>query len=496
MRDGPLRVAVVGGGVTGLAAAYALERRAEATNRAVDVTLLERDDRLGGKVQTERVGSLLIEQGPDALFLRSPFALDLLREIGQQDQVVRADTRHGSATILWRGRLYPLPAGMEGGVPRAVWPLATSNLLSPLGKLRAALEVAVPRGRSTADESVDAFVRRRFGGEVAERVAAPLLGNIYNNDTRRLSLLATAAHLRETERHSRSLLLAALTGRAGQPRPRGGVSPFAALRGGLATLPSALAARLRATRVLLSAPVRALDARGDGFVVECEDGRRIEVDRLILATPTWATAELLAPLAPGAAGPLAGIRYASTAIVALAFDAEGGRTLPPGGGFLTAPGEPGLMAACSWTSRKWPHCAPEDQLLLRVHLHAEGHPGLLETDDRALVNSVRQELGDLVGLRGSPRVSRVYRWPRSIPSYDLGHLDRVRAANEALRALPGLVLAGAGYRGAGIPECLRQGVDAATRALGDPNEVRKPTPHVTGPERRDTTAGPAPVRRR
>jgi oxygen-dependent protoporphyrinogen oxidase len=192
-----LRVAVVGGGVTGLAAAHALARRAAGPDGPrLELTLLEADDRLGGKVQTEPVGGLLFERGPDALFLRSPFALDLCQRLGLGDQVVRADAAHRQSYVLRGGRLHPIPSGMEGGVPRSVWPMAGSGLLSPLGKLRAALEVARPASHKEDDESVDGFIRRRFGAEVADRIASPLLGGIYNNDTRRLSLLATTPHLR------------------------------------------------------------------------------------------------------------------------------------------------------------------------------------------------------------------------------------------------------------------------------------------------------------
>jgi len=466
------RVAVVGGGVTGLAAAHALAARAaQGDGSGVEVTLLEASDRLGGKVRTERVDGMLFECGPDALFLRSPFALDLCRGLGLGDQVVRADPRHRRSYVLFGGRLHAIPAGMEGGVPRAVWPMASSGLLSPLGKLRAALEVALPAGRTEADESVDAFVRRRFGPEVAERVAGPLLGAIYNDDARRLSLLATAPHLRAAERRDRSLLLGAW--RAGRragghaPAPNGSApaSPFVSLRCGLDGLVERLAAGLAGVDVRLGAAVRALRPEAGGFLLETDGGERLVADRVVLAVPAYEAARLLEPLSFAAAAHLAAVRYASSIVVALAFPATVARALPPGSGFVVAPGEPRLLAACSWLSRKWPHCAPNGELVVRGHVKPERRPDAASATDAELVAGVRGELRDLFGLTAAPLAARVYRWPRALPSYAVGHLDRLAAVERALGDLPGLVLAGAGYRGAGVPECLRQGVEAAERAM-------------------------------
>ncbi len=468
----PLRVAVVGGGATGLAAAYALERQAgREDGRLVAATLFEADRRLGGKIRTDRVGDLLLEEGPTDMFLRSPFALDVLRELGCEQDVVRAHPRHRSASILLHDRFHPLPPGMEGGVPRSVWPMASSHLLTTIGKLRAGLEIALPRRSPGGDESVDAFVRRRFGVEVAEHVAAPMLGSIYGDDTRRLSLLATVGHLRETERQHRSLLLAALAGKSPGARRTGtAASPFVALRSGLETLPATLNARLSTTDVRLGTRVVSLEPAGrdgqSGYALATADGARLEVDRVILTTPAYAAAELLTELAPPAARELRGIHYTSVIVVALVLPPDCERSLPAGTGYLAAPGEPRLMSACSWTSRKWPHVAPGGELLVRAHLHVDEHPELLDADDEALVAAVRQELRELLGLAAEPRVARVYRWPRSIAAYQVGHLDRLAAIDRALADVPGVILAGAGYRGAGIPECLRQGVEAAQRALG------------------------------
>jgi len=471
----PLRVAVIGAGVTGLAAAYSLERQGSLPGGVpVETTLIEAGTTLGGKVQTDHVAGLHIERGPDALFLRSAYALDLLRNLGLEDQIVRANQEHRQAAILRQGRLYPLPAGMESGVPRRVWPLLRSGILSPRGKLRAGMEVLLPARESAGDEAIDTFVRRRFGAEVADRVAAPLLGGIYSGDTRQLSLRATLPHLSAWEREHRSLLLASWLGRlpvtAGGS---GGASPFVTLRGGLSLLPSALAAQLKRTETRIGTRVQTVARApgwGAGYFVRLSDGSELRVDRVIVTVPAFAAAHILSELSSDLAAQLSAIHYTSVIVVALAFE-QGSVTLPPGSGFVVAPGESSALSACSWSSHKWPHTAPAGHALVRAHLHPDEGSGLLDQTDAALVALVRAELGTHVGLRTAPAIARVYRWPRGLAAYTLGHRERLTAIENGLAAYPGLALAGAGYRGAGIPECLRQGVEAARSVL---NEVGNP----------------------
>lgn len=467
-----MRVAIVGGGITGLSAAYALERQ------PVDTVLFESSSRPGGKVQTDYLGHLVLERGPDALFLRSPFALDLLAELGLGDDIVRADPRHRKTTILRGARFHPLPEGMESGIPRSIWPMASTRLLSPLGKARAAAEVLLPKATTNgADESVDSFIRRRFGPEVAERIAAPLLGAIYTNDTRRLSLMATVAHLRAYEQEHGSLLLASLRGRLpgtrrnqnGQPPP----SPFVAVRGGLARIIEHLQAGAARTDIRLNTSVVGIALSGGGYDLELSTGQHQFVNRVILATPAFVTANLVESLSQAVAAGLRSIRYASATVVALAYPASTHLEVTPGSsGFLVSPGELSILAACSWTSRKWPHSAPGGELVVRCHLHPDETPGLSGMSDPLLIESVRAELRDLVGLHAEPLVSRVYRWPRSVPSYDVGHRERVRAIEAAMQAFPGLLLAGAGYHGVGLPDCLRQGLQAASECCSDAVPVR------------------------
>jgi oxygen-dependent protoporphyrinogen oxidase len=461
-----LRVAVVGGGITGLTAAYTLEQRARATGQPLAVTLFEADHRLGGKLRTDFVGDLLVEQGPDALFLRSPESLDLCEQIGLGAEMVRPSATHRGAHIVYGGRLHPLPAGMEGGIPRGLRQIARSGLLSPAGKLRAALEVAVPPGREEPDESVDGFVRRRFGAEVAERVAGPMLGGVYSTDPRDLSLRATLPHLAQAEQKHRSLLRAVWRSPArasAQPTPWR--PSFVTPRRGVESLVDALAAALTDTTVRMNSAVESIREAPDGWLVRPDEGEPLLVGQVVVAVPGFRAAGLLAEAAPSAAAELSSLHYGSVVVVAVAYPPTADAHLPPGTGALAALGEPGLVAACSWTSRKWPHCAPGGELLLRCHLQEHRAPGLLALGDDEIVDAVGRELRALYGVHEAPLFGRVYRWPRAVPSFRVGHPQRMARLRDALAGSPGLHVAGAGYHGLGIPECIRQGRAVAEQVL-------------------------------
>lgn len=461
----PLRVAVVGGGITGLAAAFELERRAEQAGQAVRVTLLEAGDRLGGRLRTELVGDVLVEHGPDALFVRTPEAGRFCEAIGLGDEVLRPDPRYRQAFIVLGGRLAQLPPGMEGGVPRDLRRLALTPMLTPLGKARAALELLLPPRRETSDESIYAFMRRRFGREVAERIAKPLLGAIYSADVYHLSLHAITPHLREMERQHGGVLRATLKA----PRPSGTARPayphFITLKRGAESMVPAIVQHLRHTDLRLRAPVRALRERGGGWDLQVGDGSVVQADHVVLTLPSPVAADLLQPIEPSVTASLRATRYSTVAIVALVLPPEAEPTVPGGSGMLVAPDEDTVLAACSFTSRKWPHCTPGGEVLLRCHVHQDRWPEVYALDDEALARRVRADLARLTGIHHAPLATRVFRWPNAVPHYAVGHLDRLAQVRSALARHPGLLLAGAGYGGVGLPECIRQGRQAAEQVL-------------------------------
>lgn len=455
------RVAVIGGGIAGLAAAHRLLERGEGR---VEVTLFEATERLGGAIGTERERGFTLERGPDALLVaEKPWAADLCERLG----VPLVPTREGQRRtfVVHQGRLEPLPDGFLLLAPTSLWPLVRSPLFSWPGKLRMALDLVLPRRRDGGDESLAAFVRRRLGREALDRVAQPLVGGIYCGDPERLSLAATMPRFLELERRHRSVILGLRAGAraTGTARAAGArYALFAAPRDGMAALVEGIARRLPEGAVRLRAPVTTLAREGDGWRLVAGDGT-VAADDVILAAPAWAAAELLRPLDATLAEPLGAIEYVSTAIVTLAYRTA---DLPPleGFGFVVPAAAGSCLVACTYSSRKFPGRAPEGHDVVRAFVGGALRPHALAQDDAALVAEVRAALRALTGIAATPELFRVWRHPRAMPQYAPGHLDRV-AAMEARAAGLGLVLAGAAYRGIGVPDCVRGGETAADAVL-------------------------------
>jgi oxygen-dependent protoporphyrinogen oxidase len=444
------RVVVVGGGITGLAAAFELSR---APDRPA-VTLLEASDRLGGKILTTPFGGRPVDAGADSVLARVPWAVDLFGDLGLADELVAPAT--GRAFVWWRGDLHPIPPGLVLGVPTGLATLARSGLLSWRGKVRAALEPLRPR--TDGDDDLGLTVRQRFGPEVYDRLVGPLVGSINAADPARISLAATAPQLAEAARRHRSLLLALRS-----PAGTSASAPvFLTHRDGLGSVVHQLAAQLRDAGVDLRVGTPAGPIERAGPTTLGVAG--FEAEAVVLTTPAAAAATALASLAPEAARGLRRIEYASVAMVTLALPARAvGRPLD-GSGYLVPVTEQRHVTACSWASSKWPHWAPSgDQVVLRASLGREGDEHALELDDEALIGVTLDDLHRHLGVRAEPLDVRITRWPRSFPQYQPGHLDRVAAIEAALPA--GVVVAGAAYRGIGIASCVRHGRESARTAL-------------------------------
>ena len=455
------RVAVVGGGIAGLAAALRVrECRPEAA-----VTLLEASPRLGGTMATVHTQGFAIETGADSFITDKPWALALCDRLGLAADLT--GTREGDRRthVAWNDNLHPLPEGFLLLAPTALGPLVRSSLFSWAGKLRMGLDLVLPRGPHDRDESLAAFVRRRLGREALERVADPLVSGIYTGDPERLSVAATMPRFRELEDAHRSIILALrhTADARGVAGARYGL--FVSHRLGMGALVDAFAARLPAGTVRLGTRVVALERRGSAWRLDA-GGEALEVDAVVLACPAPASADLLAATDPPVAALLRGIPHASSAIVTLGVRTQDLPRGLPGFGFVVPAVARRDVLAATFSSRKWIGRAPDGFELVRVFVGGVRRADMMERDDAALIATACAELRHFVGLAGDPVLARVDRWVGSMPQYEVGHRARVDAIEARIAALVGVSLAGNAYRGVGIPDCVRSGEAAANRALG------------------------------
>lgn len=466
---------MVGGGIAGLATAFALQERVAESGRASGCVVLEAGPAWGGKVLTHRVGDLLIEAGPDSFLSQKPHALELCAALGLSDRLVNTNEEHKKTFVYSRGRLRELPEGLVLIVPTKLGPFLRSGLISVPGLARMGLDFAMPARRATEDESLATFFRRRFGREAFERLIEPLMAGIYAGDAEQMSLQATFPRFAELERKYGSLIRGMLASRraaASAPRLGPARTMFVSLRGGLGELVEALVRRLEQGGVdlRLGAGVQAIRVRSNRpgawvYDVVLGDGRAVSADAVVLATPAYVSADLVRSLSPSAAEWLAGIPYASTATIALAYDSAAVKQAVRGFGFIVPRVEGRRLLATTWSSLKWSHRAPPSKVLVRCYAGGIGREEILQRDDAAIVTAMRKELRELAGVTAEPLYTEVNRWDRAMPQYLVGHLERLAHIGTALSAYPGLFLAGAAYRGIGIPDCIRDGAETAAAVL-------------------------------
>lgn len=456
-------VVVVGGGISGLAAAYALLRTAPTRTR---ITLVEASARAGGKLRTEQFAGLPVDSGADAFLARVPAGVRLAGQLGLTEKLISPTT--SAAFVYADGALRSLPSGTALGVPMDLWALAKSRILTPAGFLRAAVEPLLPGSLTTGDVAVGDLVARRFGRQVRDRLVEPLLGGVYAGWSEKLSLDATSPATSAAAHTSRSVLLGLRSKRA--PKKSGPI--FHSFKGGTSVLVDALVSALRGggVDVRLGTSVTELTRTETGWRVRLGDRAGIsassdslDATAVILALPASPAAKLLTGIAPAAAQDLAGIEYASVGIVTLAYPRSA--VVPrQGSGFLVAAGERRVIKAGTWTSRKWAHL-DRDFAIVRASVGRAGESDDLRRDDDDLVAAVHADLRDIGGLSVPPVLSRVTRWGGALPQYAVGHLDRIDRIERAVAAVPGLASCGAAYRGIGIPACIDSGERAAARIV-------------------------------
>ncbi len=457
-------VVIAGGGIAGLATAYAMRQAAGDHGLPVKVTLVERESRSGGKIVTDTPSGFVIEGGPDSFITQKPWALQLCHELGLAERLVGTNDAQRAVYVLRGGKLRRMPDGMLLIIPTRLLPFVTSDLISWPGKLRMGLDLFIKPRRDDSDESLASFIRRRLGQEALEVLAEPMMAGIHVSDAETLSLQATFPRFVDIERKYGSLtrgMIAARRASAAHANGSGAAKTtmFMTLQGGLQELVSALERSISGEVRLNSGVAGRQPLPGGGYRLTLEDGAALDADAVILATPAFVSAGLLRDLSPQLAARLDAIRYVSTATVSLGYDARDFGHPLDGFGFVVPRNEPSRLLACTWTSTKFPQRAAPGTVLLRVFVGGPHREELAEMDEDALIGLVRQELRSILGVSAVPQVARVYRWRRGNPQYDVGHLDRVTEI-EGL-CPPGLYLTGSAYRGVGIPDCVLQGRDTA-----------------------------------
>jgi protoporphyrinogen/coproporphyrinogen III oxidase len=485
-----MRVAIIGGGIAGLAAAYELEK-ARGAGAAVEYTLFESRERLGGSLASETVNGIVLERGPDSFLSEKPAGAELCRELGLGDQLTPSNDANRKTHIVVKNRLVPLPDGLMFLIPTKLVPTALTGLFSPATKMKMALELLHPPTPSSQDESVASLVERHFGKEAVDRLADPLLSGIYGGDATQLSARTVLPKLVEMETQygslTRGMLAAhkqmrakmaamrAVNGNGGQGqdghKPTGPRSIFTTLKGGLQQLVDALEARLNPEWVRTSTAVSALERDGSGWRLRFNQADEF-YDAVILASPSWASGKLLAAADAALGDELSGIPYSSSITVNLVFDEAQLGPLPDGFGFLVPAVEGRAMLACTFVHRKFAGRTPTGKAVLRAFLGGAKNEALLDQSDDVLIATVRRELSEILGARVvGPHIpaeaTQVSRWRRAMAQYAVGHQERMKRVKERMAGLPGLRLAGNAYDGIGIPDCIRTGRNAAKELVAE-----------------------------
>ncbi|NEW05899.1 protoporphyrinogen oxidase [Paenibacillus sp. SYP-B3998] len=470
-------IVVIGGGITGLTAAYELHKRFASIGQAIQITLLEKSNKLGGAIQTLKRDGFVIEKGPDSFLARKPVVLNLSKELGLVNDLTGLSPTASKSSIYMNGKLHPMPAGLAMGIPTQIKPFVGTSLLSLSGKARASLDFLLPRKDKPGDESLGSLIERRLGKEVADRLVGPILAGIYAGDLNLLSTAATFPQLLDMEEKHRSLILGMLSSRSKQQTktpnsvgvelpPHLRSSMFLTYKGGLCTLVDHLNEELRraGTLISLNSLVETISLQQEGYEIRLASGAQLTTDGIILSAPAEQASHVLQGASQRIFGALRQIPSVSVANVVMAFDQAQFKKPLQGSGFVVPRHEGLLITACTWTSVKWNHTAPKGKVLIRAYLGRWGDQTHLQLNDFELKQRVIKDLVRILGERVSPLFTEITRHTEAMSQYLVGHMERLRDIEEELHTLyPNLIIAGRSYRGVGIPDCIAQGKDAAER---------------------------------
>jgi oxygen-dependent protoporphyrinogen oxidase len=470
------KVIIIGGGIAGLAAAVHLKSGAKAHGKTIEVLLLEKNGRLGGKILTEKIDKFLVEGGPDSFLPEKVWSVNLAKHLGLGPELLPSNDEFKGTFIYSGNRLHALPEGVMLMVPTMFRPMAKSGLISWPGKLRMGLELFVPKRKTTEDESLASFVTRRLGRECLEKIAEPLVAGIHTSNPDNMSVLATFPRFVQMEQKSGSLILgmlsamkdrplATLSGPSSRPgAPK--MTYFMSFRNGMQTLSQACEELIGKDSVRLGAAVKTIEPKGKSYTVILQNGENIEADHVMLAPASYEAAEMVKGFDANLATQMNKIEWSSSATVSVAFRREDITVPLPGFGFIVPRVEGRRINAATYSSIKWSFRAPDDHVLIRGFVGGGHHEELVhELDDAGMVRMVLEELDAILGVKADAKFSKVYRWFKGMPKYTVGHLDRISVLDRTLASHPGLHLIGCSYKGIGIGDCIHEAQIAAEKIL-------------------------------
>ncbi len=467
------KVIIVGGGIAGLAAAVHLKSGAKAHGKSVDVLLLEKASRVGGKLITEKIGPFTIEGGPDSFLPEKIWTVNLARHLGLESEMLPTNDQFKGTYLYSKNQLHSLPEGVMLMVPTMLWPMVKSSLISWPGKLRMGMEIFVPKRKTRGDESLAEFVTRRLGRECLEKIAEPLVAGIHTSNPDNMSVLATFPRFVQMEHKSGSLILGML--QAMKHRPSSGPPPkpgapkmtfFMSFKNGIQTLSDKCVDYIGNESIRLGAGVKAVEPRGKGYAVILENGETLEADQVMLGTASYDSAEMIRGFDANLANQLNKIEWSTSATVSIAFHKQDVKVPLKGFGFIVPRVEGRRINAATYSSIKWSFRAPDDHILIRGFVGGGHHEELVnELDDASLVKTVLEELDTIVGIKADTQLSKVYRWHKGMPKYTVGHLDRISVIDRSVAMHPGLHLIGCSYKGIGIGDCVHEAQIGAEKIL-------------------------------
>ncbi|MDP9727293.1 protoporphyrinogen oxidase [Alicyclobacillus tolerans] len=461
------KIAIVGGGITGLTAAYQLLKLADAAKEEIDCHIFEASSRLGGKILTYREQNLVLEAGPDSMLARKPAGVQLIRDLGLESEIIEQNPNARQTYIVKNGQLVHMPGGTQMGIPIHFTPFLETPLLSAAGKTRVFSDLVLPKREDPSDESLGHFLRRRFGDELTDSLCEPLLAGIYAGRVDDLSLQATFPQFADLEKKYRSVILGLRKTAHPTTASTSGRSAFITLRGGLQSLIDRLSEVLSdSAQFHLRTPILEIQRLETGGYELSTAYEHFSFDCVLWTTDTQNLLKAANKLLPVGSNQWLNVPAVSTATILLGYTPDQLNHSLDGSGFVVPRLENRAITAATWTSSKWPHTTQGRFSLIRCYVGRSGQQEILELDDKQILQKVRRDLEDLMGIQASPYFTHITRWQEAMPQYLVGHRERIRTFKQHIAThTPGFLVAGASYDGGvGIPDCVLQGQKTATDA--------------------------------